>query len=117
MVSDDGTKARVAELHVSEPWEFEEQNPSPKIVGVVEAESDEALLLLARVPVTVDGRTFEWFVCSTRYEGATIADAAGAEGVACNATGVPPERLKEARDLDVSWCRGAGAVVGSLRFV
>lgn len=108
---------RAAELHVSDPWEFESENVSPKVVGVVEVANDRALLLHAQVGVTIGGEVYDRFVCEMRHEGATIADAFEIDGVACSGTAIPERRLSEAKELDVTWWRGGGAVIGNLKIV
>ena len=108
---------KIAELHVSDPWEFEDENPSPKIRGTVEVADATGLLLRADNAVSIGETQFQLLVCRVRHEGASMSDATTSAGVACNGTGIPGNREDAARKLDVSWWRGGGAVIGSLRIL
>jgi len=77
--------------------------------------SDRGLLLHAQSASTIGGKKYERFVCEMRHEGTSLINALEPEGVPCNGTAIPGSRLKEAKQLDVSWWRGGGAVIGNLK--
>jgi hypothetical protein len=108
---------RTVTFTVSDPWEFDSENGGSKITGQVEVEAAAALLFRATRPFTCGGKQYEFVLCTSRKQEKWLAGLGRGEPIPCNGVAVPGERLAQARQLDLGWWRGGGALVGNIRLL
>jgi hypothetical protein len=99
---------------VSEPWEFLAENHGLKIVGRVETASSTALLLRASDPFACAGKRYTLILCTFRHHDTGADSLVRGESVPCNGVAIPNEREALARELDLSWWRGGGGLIGGV---
>jgi hypothetical protein len=99
---------------VSDPWEFESENRTAEIRGMVTAVSGDSVLLTADHPVTLRGQTYDAVVCRPRYEKDSVDSIASGAVITCNAFLLSPDQITSPHPFDFRGWRGGGALTGSL---
>jgi len=100
---------------VSDPWEFEDENGFSKFHLSLVRKGENEILVRADNELLIKGVLFELFVISPRYEDGSFEGLNSGDVVHCNATGIPPNRAGKADLFDLSWWRGGGTLIGTLR--
>lgn len=112
------------EISISDPWEFETETGTGKMLAVIleigremlhldTESSTTALLLQVDRPIEYKGDICEFFIASPRHQGKdfTLLDEMA---VPCAFTLIPLHRAKSENPFDLSWWRGGIALTGAI---
>ena len=110
----DGLIGSHIRVTVSDPWEFQVENGSASFNAIVEREKEAAMLIRADTPIKSGEIVSTYWLITSRHKDSDFLSLSAEVPLACNGIPVPQKHFKEAQNLDMSWWRGGGAVVGSI---
>ena len=103
-------------LSLADPWEMGETLGWPTILGSVIHHSADAWLVEVLEPFTYADAEYRFIVVTARHAERPLA-ASEAQDVPCNMIRTTHERMSAGHPCDVSWWRGGGAMIGSIKAV
>lgn len=112
------------ELTFSDPWDFVTENGAGPFLGKILQlgqsfwnKDNSAVLLKLTRPISFHDTVYEYMIASPRLESDAIEGWGQGSILGCNLIGLPPERLDPEDPFNLSWWRGGGTFIGSLKVI